>query len=202
MTITDLAAVRPSTAHDHEGVVTTLSRAFDADPVFRWLFDEDSRREAAIRDFFDLVVAALTPYGRSWTTEPTTGAALWVPAGEPSLDDRAAAALGELLQELGEAAAVRTQALIELMERAHPGEPHEYLWFLGVDPEHQGEGLGSALLVEGLAHADRAGVPCYLQATTPASVALYERHGFVTSAPLSVLDCPPLWPMRRPVGGR
>jgi GNAT superfamily N-acetyltransferase len=202
-TIRTTADVRLSAPEDHTAVVSALALAFEADPVFQWLFDDPARQASATSDFFDLVVADLARFGRSWTTEPAvTGAALWVPAGEPSMSEAAGEALGALLHELGEGAAGRTAALIEAMEHAHPTVPHEYLWFVGVVPDVQGQGVGSALLAAGLAHADAQGVPSYLEATTPESKALYERHGFVSRPPLRVLDCPPLWPMRRPVGGR
>ncbi|WP_454859298.1 GNAT family N-acetyltransferase [Promicromonospora soli] len=59
--------------------------------------------------------------------------------------------------------------------------PHDVEWFLAtlvVHPDHQGTGIGSALLRDGLAQADRRGHPITLQASTPENVRFYERHGF------------------------
>jgi GNAT superfamily N-acetyltransferase len=41
-------------------------------------------------------------------------------------------------------------------------ELHWYLLIVGVDPELQGRGLGSALFKEGLAKADESNCPCNL----------------------------------------
>jgi ribosomal protein S18 acetylase RimI-like enzyme len=64
------------------------------------------------------------------------------------------------------------------MHKLHPRYPHWYLWFLGVEPERQGRGLGSELLrlLSAKAEADR--VPCYLETDKPSSVKLYEHHGY------------------------
>jgi hypothetical protein len=48
-----------------------------------------------------------------------------------------------------------------------------------------------------LDRVDRLGVPVYLEATSARSKALYERHGFVASAPFAAAAGPPLWPMWR-----
>jgi predicted N-acetyltransferase YhbS len=66
-----------------------------------------------------------------------------------------------------------------------------------VVPAAQGRGLGSALRRPVLDRADQAGLPAYLEATSPHNTALYERHGFRPAAPFAVDDGPALWPMWR-----
>jgi ribosomal protein S18 acetylase RimI-like enzyme len=67
----------------------------------------------------------------------------------------------------------------ELFDRAHPREvPHFYLSLLGTRAEHRGRGYGLGLLAGNLRRIDEAGMPAYLEASNPANVALYERHGF------------------------
>ena len=90
------------------------------------------------------------------------------------------------------------KAMTGLLERNHPFEPdHLHLALLGVVPDHQGTGIGSALLRSVLDRADREGTPAYLEATSDRNRALYERHGFVALRQLQVLDCPPLTAMWR-----
>ena len=70
--------------------------------------------------------------------------------------------------------------------------------FLGVVPGARGRGLGGALLRDRLVRADAEGMPAYLEASSPRSRALYERHGFrATGDPIHLPDGPPLWPMWR-----
>lgn len=59
-------------------------------------------------------------------------------------------------------------------------DPEFELYDIAVDPEHQGRGLGRALLRELLGVADTAGGPVFLEVATgniPART-LYEAHGF------------------------
>ncbi|TDC98808.1 GNAT family N-acetyltransferase [Nonomuraea deserti] len=71
---------------------------------------------------------------------------------------------------------------------------------MGVIRGRQGTGLGSAMLRHRLGRADADGLPAYLEASSPRSRALYERHGFEElGEPVRVADSPLLWPMwRRP----
>jgi len=59
----------------------------------------------------------------------------------------------------------RGGTLSDAMERAHPQEPHFYLYFLAVDPALQGMGLGSRILDATLKRIDEMGCP--LTSKTP-----------------------------------
>ena len=67
------------------------------------------------------------------------------------------------------------------MESGHPTVPHYYLDSLGVEPEWQGRGLGSALMQPVLARCDLERMPAYLNAGSPRSRDLYLRHGFAVT---------------------
>jgi len=75
----------------------------------------------------------------------------------------------------------------------------DHLMYLATDPTRQGQGLGSRLLRAGIERADRRGNDCYLEATTPGNIGLYQRHGFEILAVHHVDggDGPPITLMRR-----
>ena len=85
------------------------------------------------------------------------------------------------------------------MEGKHPRKPpHWYLVFMGVVPEWQGRGLGTALMLPGLQALDAASMPAYLEASTPRSRALYARNGFAVTGEFKLPSGgPPLWQMWR-----
>jgi ribosomal protein S18 acetylase RimI-like enzyme len=88
------------------------------------------------------------------------------------------------------------------MELRHFKRPHWYILAVGVRPEDQGQGLGSALLAPTLGRCDRDGLPAYLEASSERSAALYERLGFEHVRELRFAGSPPLWLMlRSPMGG-
>ena len=81
--------------------------------------------------------------------------------------------------------------------------PYNQGWFLGtlvVHPDHQGRGIGSALLRDGLAQADLGEQPVTLQTSTTENVRFYQRHGFEVTETLDELypGAPPIWTMQRP----
>jgi GNAT superfamily N-acetyltransferase len=97
----------------------------------------------------------------------------------------------------------RVLRAIATLEARHPRELHYYLPVVGVDPEWQGRGLGSAVLAPVLERCDREGMPAFLEASTPRNRALYERHGFAVSEEFKLgRTAPPLWRMWREPGGR
>jgi GNAT superfamily N-acetyltransferase len=191
-------AVRKAAPAEAAVVSSALAAAFEDDPVFRWMLPDETDRAARTRAFFDLVVEVLAVHDDAWTTtDGITGAALWVPYGQPPMsDERADRFLAEVAEICGRHAD-RTLELIAAMDESHPHAPHEYLWFVGVVPAAQGRGIGSALIAPVLERADRAGAPAYLEATSPLNKALYERHGFRARSPISVAGGPPMWPMWR-----
>ena len=85
------------------------------------------------------------------------------------------------------------------MKRRHLRAPHWYLWILGVEPELQGQGLGSELLRSLRARSEADGAPCYLETDKPTSVKLYEKHGFQVTSEETLPKVPVhLWFMKTP----
>jgi ribosomal protein S18 acetylase RimI-like enzyme len=89
----------------------------------------------------------------------------------------------------------------DIMDKIHKKrvpEPHWYLMVVGVDPELQNRGVGSALVKEGLTQADQRDCPCYLETSEKRNLAFYERLGFVVLEEATLGKGGPLaWAMRR-----
>ena len=79
----------------------------------------------------------------------------------------------------------------------HPAEPHWYLSAIGTEPEHQGRGIGGALMRHVLTRRDAAGQAAYLEASRPENVPYYERYGFAVMRQFALPQGPTIWPMRR-----
>jgi ribosomal protein S18 acetylase RimI-like enzyme len=93
----------------------------------------------------------------------------------------------------------RGGTLSDAMERAHPQEPHFYLYFLAVDPALQGMGLGSRILDATLKRIDEMGLSAYLENSNPRNTRSYERAGFLARKNIAPEGAPPLIPMWRAV---
>ena len=186
-----IVPIHPAAA-DADRALGTLTRAFRADPPCRWLFPE----EVAFERHFPALALALgaASFRDGTATVLQGGAALWL-APDAAPDEEAIGALvAEALPEHRHADAF---AVFAAMEARHPAEPHWYLPMVGVEPDRQGSGLGTALMRPVLDICDRTVVPAYLEATTGRSRALYERLGFRVTATIREGGCPPLWCMLR-----
>ena len=198
-----VATIRKADAGDVPRLARALARAFQDDPVFRWMVPDDGQRATTSERGFSLYLRKVyLPHDECYTTDDVVGGALWEPPGTWKLGPLAqlrllpgmVAAMGRHLPQVLRA--------ISTLEAGHPGEPHYYLPFVGVEPGRQGRGIGTALMRPILERCDREGVPAYLEATTPRNRACYLRQGFeVTEEFRFPKDGPPSWRMwRKPQG--
>ncbi|MEU2559373.1 GNAT family N-acetyltransferase [Streptomyces longispororuber] len=187
---------RPVTPDDVSSLATTLARSFASDPMMRWLFpDADTRGERLERYFATLYTRHYGPHGLCELTG--SAASFWLPprtGDEAEPDEELFAELGAVLGEH----ANRLGASYEVITRYTPAEPHWYLAVVGADPAARGQGHGAALLRSGLARADAAGLPAYLESSKAENVPFYEHFGFTLRKELSLpLDGPSVWLMWR-----
>lgn len=188
--------VRWAQTGDAPRVFAALTAAFATDPAVRWMYPDQQQYLRFFPSFAEAFGGAAFARGTALLSEGNSGAALWLPPGSAPDDD----ALTALLEEsVAEREKPDIFAVLEEMGRYHPAEPHWYLPLIGVDPGRQGQGHGSAMMAYGLRPCDRADLPAYLEATSPRSVPLYERHGFEILGEIRIGQCPPIYPMLRAV---
>lgn len=187
-----------ATPGDASRVSDALARAFEEDPVFRWVAPDPDHRRAALPGVFATFTDLYLSHDETYLAGTNAGAALWAPAGEePIPEDRLETLAQGLTEALGESAAARAFELDERLQAHHPGRECFYLQFVGVVPEHRGRGLGSRMLSTVLDRCDADGTAAYLEATSEDNRRLYARHGFETVEEVAVTGGPTLWPMWR-----
>lgn len=187
---------KTATADDAPLVSRTLARAFDDDPMMRGFFPDDASREAGLGRYFTTIFTR--QYVHHAVCERTEAAtAFWVPPEAQANAVPDAETVQQLQEILGDRAPLFRDT-IETAAKHTPQEPHWYLAVIGVDPAAQGQGQGAALLRSGLAKADAAGLPAYLESSKPSNLPLYEHFGFTVREELRLPEGgPTLWAMRR-----
>jgi GNAT superfamily N-acetyltransferase len=187
--------LRRATAEDVHRLKAVMAEAFFDDPVLGWLMPDDAARRARLRRYFAIELRHLAlKHGCVWTTDDLSGAALSLPPGAwrvpPHVSILEGGAFGTRI--------FKAARLGAAMEWRHVREPHYYVRDVGVLPQMQGKGLGSALLRPTLDRCDQEGLPAYLEASSDRSAALYQRLGFCLTDELRIGSSPPLRLMLRP----
>ena len=172
----------------------TLARSFHTAPLFRWLLADQADPAAKLLVSMRalLRVALARSDHRVDTIGDGTGVAIWFGADRWRFTKRESVRLlPSAIETYGKRLplAGKTSTMIEA---AHPTEPHRYLSYIGVDPERQGQGIGTDLLAAATASCDRDGVPAYLENLDPRNAPLYERFGFVDRGPISLPNGAPI----------
>jgi ribosomal protein S18 acetylase RimI-like enzyme len=180
--------VRSACEDEAPRVAEILSAAFVDEAGLNYWLRQGRDKDRARRVFFDAAVRDVVhPARRLWLAEDDgveLGAAIWLEPGDKAFDFTPwqEITLTPLLYRIaGFSGMNKGMALGKKLAEFHPTRPHAHLVFLGVAPEAQGRGVGSAILKHTLAPLDRDGVLAYLEATTERNIALYERHGFVVT---------------------
>jgi len=196
---TNHVQVRRADPAEAAALTDTMSAAFMADPVANWCFPDPAERPRLHPAFFGAFVDLILATGRAYTTDGYRGVALWldIDVEAPADDDPELAA--KLEGGLDAESLKRFAILDDLMTGNHPFDrDHAYLAFLAVHPDHQGTGIGTAMLRHRYTELDPAGRHAYLEASSDRNARLYERLGFRhVRTPLQLPDGPPLYPMWR-----
>lgn len=173
--------VRRATLTDGPAVVKVLARAFADDPSIDWAIRGDGGRPRGIELFFETVLERMTlPFGDVWTTTGgVRGAALWTPPGKWKLGLVEQLLMAPaMLSAFGWRRLGRALDSMKVVNAHHPPTPHYYLQSIGVAPEHQGHGLGKALMQPVLARCDAEGLPAFLETAQERNLPLYRSRGF------------------------
>jgi ribosomal protein S18 acetylase RimI-like enzyme len=185
--------------------IPMLGRAFHNDPLSVYIYPDETERKRRLPLMFEIALHYSLRYGEITTTPDTTGAACWLPP------ESATVRIGRLLRvgalnislKMGVSAMRRMSNAEDYMKEIHQrclAGPHWYLWVLGVEPAHQGQGIGGRLLRAGLARADASHLPCYLETMNPNNVPLYQKFGFtITSEGNIPGSSVRMWGMVRPI---
>jgi ribosomal protein S18 acetylase RimI-like enzyme len=180
-----------------------LARAFFDDPLSVYLFPNEAKRPDQLRWLYRGSARYAHRYGETYATPDVGGVALWLPPERPHPSQLGMVRVGMGLAPLkfGPGWLRRSVAAMNALDERHKldvAPRHWYLFLLGVDPSHQGQGMGGRLIEPVLTRAAADGVTCYLDTTNERNVAFYRKHGFeVVTAGEVPNSGPRFWTMTR-----
>jgi ribosomal protein S18 acetylase RimI-like enzyme len=180
-----------------------LERAFEGDPVARYVMGQGPHRAGVISWLYGKSVQYAVRHGRAHTTRELAGVAAWLGPEHPYLRPikTLVVGFGAAPVKLGLAAFCRLLRYNRLKERLHRqamgGQAHWYLLIIGVDPDAQGGGVGSSLLAAHLRLADAQRLACYTETARQENVKFFEKHHFAVTGEDDLPGGPKVWGLSR-----
>lgn len=182
-----------------------LTDAFQNDPVWKKVFEHESKIDQKLRAFYETPIRYCMKYGEVCAiSENLEGIAAWVPG------DRADMTIWRLIRsgairsgiKMGARLARKMKPVYKPLQEDRKenmkGKSFIYLQIIGVASEFQGQGFGGKLLRVLIEKSVQVGIPLYLETETEKNVNMYVRFGFklVKKITLPVIDLP-MWEMIR-----
>ncbi len=185
------------------------ARAFYNGAFYVWIIPDSKIRPELLREFFLFRLRLGVLYGEVYVTPDFEGGACWIPSVNVALSDERVIEAGVIefsskLHAADPGAMTRLMQYVNITDPLHEKlapYPHLYLSSIAVDPIHQKQGLGSALLDAMIERVKHENLPLYLETNSQGNIPYYERFGFTVREHLIIPDTDlPLWIMIRGAG--
>lgn len=170
--------MRKANFSDKSIILHILTRSFDDNKSVNYVIKQGQNRVDRIKRLMDYAFNMCNAFGEVWIAHDQQACALVL------FPDKKQSSFRTLLWDFKLALSVigftrvtevlKREAMIKLN---HPREPFAYLWFIGVNPEVQGKGVGSSL-VQGLIREYENKRPIYLETSMQRNLPFYEKLGF------------------------
>ena len=168
-----------ATHQDKPRVTDILARSFDRNQSVNYIIPQDTTRDQRIKALMSYSFDVCHAFGEVFLSDDRRACALAV------LPEKKKTNVMSIFRDVGlifsctglgnVRKALRREGLIKKIQ---PKESMYYLWFIGVDPDYQGQGRGSRLLNEVIGRSSELQRPVYLETSTPENLPWYEDFGF------------------------
>ena len=176
----DIRELRPS---EFVAAARLLTRAMHENPIDVAVFGPDpDRRQRVLFPFFRRELTGLAKRGLligAFDASVMQGVCCMARPGrcQPTFGEKVRM-IGTLTASGALDAMPRLAGFVGEWARHDPKQPHWHVGPVGVDPQSQGRGVGSALIADFCRRMDDAGDFAYLETDKRENVPFYEKHGF------------------------
>ncbi|MFC1708718.1 GNAT family N-acetyltransferase [Candidatus Omnitrophota bacterium] len=182
-------------------VAEVLAAAYAEDPVHIWAMPKSATRLADATEFFVFFLRSMQRYRwEVFATADRGAVAVMASVGQFNREYRDGVRyMPTLIRAVSPAA-----EFFQWVETFRPKTDHWYLEFIGCLPTYRSRGLGSLLLREILAKADREGVLTWSWSSNPRNLNFYRRLGFEVGSEIrrdaNTPTVIPIWRQPVPLG--
>lgn len=170
--------MKRATINQKELVIDIISNSFDQDPGVNYLISQDKNRKLKIRYLIDYCFEVAIKSGEVYLSDDDKAAALITYPDSPlNILETVRLEVKLLWKALGVGNGIRALRREALLKAKRPKKDIVYLWFIGVNPKYQGQGVGKLLLNEIVNYSASLDKPLYLECS-PHNLDWYKMMGF------------------------
>ena len=159
-------------------IIDILTESFKDNQSVNYLIPADARRLDRIRALMDYSYETCKLFGKVYLSDDKKGCAL------VSFPERKKTTLKSLwlevmliLNGIGFVNISKAISREKAISKHYPSTPIYYLWFIGVQPDSQNNGVGKKLMEEIIVESERLKRPIYLETSTVKNIPWYKKFG-------------------------
>jgi hypothetical protein len=160
-------------------ITDLLTRSFEDNLSVNYIIKQDKKRKPRIAALMDYSFDVCSMFGEIWLSDDKKGCALvlYPQKKQPSIRTFVLD-LKLIIETIGFSGIGKALSRESKIKAKQPKTAMLYLWFIGVNPDFQHQGIGTQLLKDILAHAAKQSLPVYLETSTTQNIPWYQRSGF------------------------
>jgi ribosomal protein S18 acetylase RimI-like enzyme len=163
---------------EKQQVVDILTKAFDTNKSVNHAVKQDKHRVRRIRKLMDYSFEKCWDSGEIYMTQDKKGVALFLLPHKSKTSIKSIwLDVTLIVYSIGVSRVFKILKKESIIKKHHP-EELMYLWYIGIEPENQGKGIGSSMLKGSIELAKQRGLPIYLETSTEKNIPLYKRFNF------------------------
>lgn len=169
-----------ATYNDKDLVITILSKSFENNLSVNYIAKQDGSRLKRIKYLMEYSFEVCYMFGAVYLTEDRNACALVLfPEKKKTTLKAILLDIKLILNTVGVGNISKALARESKIKKAYPeNELMYYLWFIGVNPEHQNKGIGTALLQSLINDSNALKRSVFLETSTPKNLPWYKKLGF------------------------
>lgn len=168
-----------ATYQDKSHVVHILEQAFASNPSVNYSIPQDARRSQRLRGLVQYSFEVCHEFGEIYLSDDRNACALLVCPEKKHITWTAIKR--DVLLIFRSVGLSKVKALLDReakIKALHPSGLHYHLWYIGVWPNCQQQGIGTQLLQEIITLARQNGRSIYLETSVPMNISWYQKAGF------------------------
>ncbi len=159
-------------------IVNILTCSFDTNRSANFIVKQDSKRIKRLEALMDYSFEMCSRFGEVYLSDDKNGCALILYPDKKSTIKTLLLDIKLILKTITISNISRALKRENAINAIHPKSKFSYLWFIGVNPKFENQGIGSKLLNEVIKDSASQNRPVYLETSTLQNLSWYKKFGF------------------------